>query len=62
VKHQQKGTIAMTSSQYPSTAAMSEKGRVARIRTADPAEQAFMILRAAFTLAPSCSARTSSST
>jgi len=42
----------MTSSQYPSTAAMSEKGRVARIRTADPAEQAFMILRAAFTLAP----------
>lgn len=42
----------MTSTQSPSAAAISGKGPVARIGAADPAEQAFMILRAAFTVAP----------
>ena len=43
----------MTSTQSPSAAATTaEEGLAAHLRTADPAEQAFMILRAAFTLAP----------
>jgi hypothetical protein len=42
----------MTSTQSPSVGSASEAGLVARIRSADPAEQAFMILRAAFTVAP----------
>lgn len=41
----------MTSTQSPSAAAISGKGPVARIGAADPADQAFMILRAAFTIA-----------
>jgi len=49
---QQKGSIAMTSSRTSSSISTAEVGLVARIRTADPAEQAFMILRAAFTVAP----------
>ena len=52
VTPQQKGTITMTSTRIPSVASTSEQGLVARIRDADPAEQAFMILRAAFTVAP----------
>ena len=43
----------MTSTQSTSAAATrAEEGLVARIRSADPAEQAFMVLRAAFTVAP----------
>ena len=42
----------MTSSRTSSSTSTAEVGLVARIRTADPAEQAFMILRAAFTVAP----------
>ena len=42
----------MTNTQYVSVASTAEQGLVALIRTADPAEQAFMILRAAFTVAP----------
>ena len=42
----------MTSTQSTSAAAVSEKGPIARIGAADPAKQAFMILRAAFTIAP----------
>ena len=43
----------MTSTQSSSSAATTaEGGLAARIRAADPAEQAFMILRAAFTVAP----------
>jgi len=42
----------MTSSRTSSSISTAEVGLVARIRTADPAEQAFMILRAAFTVAP----------
>ena len=43
----------MTSTQSPSAAATKTKeGLAAHLRTADPAEQAFMILRAAFTIAP----------
>jgi hypothetical protein len=42
----------MTSTQSPSVASTAEKGLVARIRAADPGEQAFMILRTAFTVAP----------
>ena len=34
------------------TSSKSDQGVVARIRDADPAEQAFMILRTAFTVAP----------
>ena len=42
----------MTSTQPTSVASTAEAGLVTRIRAADPAEQAFMILRAAFTVAP----------
>ena len=42
----------MTSTRTSSSISTSEVGLVARIRAADPAEQAFMILRAAFTVAP----------
>ena len=43
----------MTSTQSTSAAATrAEEGLVAHIRSADPAEQAFMVLRAAFTVAP----------
>ena len=42
----------MTSSRTSSSISTAEVGLVARIRAADPAEQAFMILRAAFTVAP----------
>jgi hypothetical protein len=43
----------MTTTQPSSSAATTaEGGLAARIRSADPAEQAFMILRAAFTIAP----------
>ena len=43
----------MTTTQSSSSAATSAgRGLTARIRSADPAEQAFMILRAAFTIAP----------
>jgi hypothetical protein len=42
----------MTSTRTPSVASTAEQGLAARIRDADPAEQAFMILRTAFTVAP----------
>ena len=42
----------MTSTQSPSVPSTAEQGLVVRILAADPAEQAFMILRAAFTVAP----------
>jgi len=44
----------MTTNKSPSRAATAgtDAGLIARIRTADPAEQAFMILRTAFTVAP----------
>lgn len=43
----------MTTTQSTSSrATTAEGGLIARIRAADPAEQAFMILRAAFTIAP----------
>jgi len=42
----------MTSTRTSSSISTAEVGLVARIRAADPAEQAFMILRAAFTVAP----------
>ena len=43
----------MTTTQSTSSrATTAEGGLMARIRAADPAEQAFMILRAAFTIAP----------
>jgi uncharacterized membrane protein YphA (DoxX/SURF4 family) len=42
----------MTSTRTPSVASTAEQGPAARIRDADPAEQAFMILRTAFTVAP----------
>jgi hypothetical protein len=42
----------MTSTQPLSAPSTSDVGLIARIRAADPAEQAFMILRAAFTVAP----------
>jgi hypothetical protein len=48
--HPPKGKIAMTSTQ--STTSATQDGLLARIRAADPGEQAFMILRAAFTVAP----------
>jgi hypothetical protein len=41
-----------TTQSSSSTATTAEGGPIARIRAADPAEQAFMILRAAFTIAP----------
>jgi hypothetical protein len=49
---QQKGTNAMTSTQSSTSRSTAEVSLVARLRVADPAEQAFMILRAAFTVAP----------
>jgi len=42
----------MTNTQPLSATSTTDAGFVARIRAADPAEQAFMILRAAFTVAP----------
>ena len=43
----------MTTTQSTSSrATTAEGGLIARIRAADPAEQAFMIIRAAFTIAP----------
>ena len=43
----------MTSTHSPTTASSrADQGLLARIRVADPAEQAFMILRTAFTVAP----------
>ena len=42
----------MTSTRSSSTVSTAEAGVVARTLAADPAEQAFMILRAAFTVAP----------
>ena len=42
----------MTSTRSSSSASTSEVGSAARVLAADPAEQAFMILRAAFTVAP----------
>ena len=42
----------MTSTQSLSATATTGVGPIARIRAADPAEQAFVILRAAFTIAP----------
>ena len=43
----------MTTTQPSSSASTTaEGGLIPRIRAADPAEQAFMILRAAFTVAP----------
>jgi len=42
----------MTSTRTSSVASTTGQGLVARIRAGDPAEQAFMILRAAFTVAP----------
>ena len=42
----------MTSTQTSSSTSTAGKGLPARVRAADPAEQAFMILRAAFTVAP----------
>jgi uncharacterized membrane protein YphA (DoxX/SURF4 family) len=50
--HHQKGTNAMTTTQSSASRSTPEVSLVARLRTADPAEQAFMILRAAFTVAP----------
>jgi hypothetical protein len=49
---QQKGTNAMTTTKSSTSRSKAEAGLVARVRAADPAEQAFMILRAAFTVAP----------
>jgi hypothetical protein len=42
----------MTNTQSTSVTSTTDVGLAARIRAADPAEQAFMILRAAFTVAP----------
>jgi uncharacterized membrane protein YphA (DoxX/SURF4 family) len=42
----------MTSTRSSSPASTAEVGLLARIRDADPGEQAFMILRTAFTVAP----------
>ena len=43
----------MTSTHTPTaTSSRADQGVVARVRDADPAEQAFMILRTAFTVAP----------
>lgn len=42
----------MTNTQPLPATSTADVGLVARIRAADPAEQAFMILRAAFTVAP----------
>ena len=42
----------MTSTRTASSTSTTERGLLARVRAADPAEQAFMILRAAFTVAP----------
>ena len=42
----------MTSTHAGSTPTRSSAGPLTRIRAAEPAEQAFMILRAAFTVAP----------
>ena len=42
----------MTSTRTPSVASSAEQGLATRIRDADPAKQAFMILRTAFTVAP----------
>src|SRR6187455_198172 len=42
----------MTSTRSSSPASTAEVGLLARIRAADPGEQAFMILRTAFTVAP----------
>ena len=42
----------MTSTHAGSTPTRSSAGPLARIRATEPAEQAFMILRAAFTVAP----------
>jgi hypothetical protein len=44
-------TTTRSSSSHPAPTS-SDAGLVARIRTADPAEQAFLILRTAFTVAP----------
>jgi hypothetical protein len=42
----------MISTQPSSSTSTAKRGLLARVRAADPAEQAFMILRAAFTVAP----------
>src|SRR3954464_4372338 len=42
----------MTSTHAGSTPTSSRGGTLARVRAADPAEQAFLILRTAFTVAP----------
>ena len=42
----------MSSTQTSSSTSTTGKGLPARVRAADPGEQAFMILRAAFTVAP----------
>ena len=42
----------MTSTRTHRVTSTAEQGLAARIRSADPAEQAFMILRTAFTVAP----------
>ena len=42
----------MTSTRSSSSASTAELGAVARALTADPAEQAYLVLRVAFTLAP----------
>ena len=42
----------MTNTQSLSAPSTSDGGLIARVRAADPAEQAFMTLRAAFTVAP----------
>jgi hypothetical protein len=50
--HPPKGNIAMTSTQSQPATSPTQDGLMARIRDADPAEQAFLILRTAFTVAP----------
>jgi len=42
----------MTTTQSSTSRSSAEVGLLARLRAADPAEQAFMILRTAFTVAP----------
>src|SRR4029078_5277712 len=51
-RHRQERHDTMTSTHAGSTPTRSSAGPLARIRATEPDEQAFMILRAAFTVAP----------
>jgi hypothetical protein len=50
--HPPKGNIAMTNIQSQPATSPAQDGLLARIGNADPAEQAYPILRTAFTVAP----------